>query len=385
MARSDTGTAPDPTGGWSTEIETLQGAVVVPPEISAMRQPAGVLYADGQYCGHGALWRGKRPITLAPAAPQQPLTRLQGRWLWGGMLWAHFGHFLAESTARLWALDHVGGKLDGILYIPKRPRLGDEVKGFHRGFLDLLGCDLPIHVMDTPGEVEELLVPGQGFGLGAISQGTEAFRAAFHERFGASVAADGPEKLYISRSALGLRKGGLLGETFVEEQLAAQGYEIFHPQKHDMKTQIARYKAARQVIAADGSALHLFAMVGGPEQQVAVVLRRSSNVADNLITHLTHFCGRAPLVLNTLHREWVPKTKQRSSRLSFGELHLPRLQRKLVRHGFIAHQGHWSPLAEDQRNAIFAEKGLVGRRAYIAAEGLGAKPGTPEIQAEAAQ
>lgn len=385
MTLSDAHMPPDPAAGWSCEIVTLEGAIVRPPEISSMRQPAGVLSGDGTYCAHSGTWRGKKPITLPPEPGAVPGERIAGRWLWGGLLWAHFGHFLAESTARLWALDRVEGKLDGILFIPKRPRLGDEVKGFHRAFLDLLGCDLPIRVAAGPARVEQLIVPGQGFGLGAISAGTEPFRNMFHRRFGADIQPQGPERLYISRSALGLRKGGILGETFMEERLAEQGYEIFHPQKHDMATQIARYKAARQVIAADGSALHLFAMVGRPEQEVAVVLRRTSNVADNLITHLAHFCGREPVVIGTLRREWVPEHKQRSSRLSFGELHLPRLQRRLVKFGFIEQREHWAPLSDAEREAIFKEKGLTGDKAYIEGRDLTGGKGRKTAQAQAAE
>lgn len=366
---SPTNIKPDPQGGWSTEVVTVGDAHVIPPDVSQMVQPAGVLTPDGAYVGHGALWRGQRAITTQPD-PKPIEEKLPGRWLWGGVLWAHFGHFLAESTPRLWALDHIKGQLDGILYMPKRPRLEGEVKGFHRAFMDLLGSDLPIQVAHKPTEVEELIVPGQGFGLGAISAGTEPFRDTFHHRFGADVAPEGPDRLYISRSALGLNKGGLLGEEQLEQRLAEQGYEIFHPQHHDMATQIARYKAAKQVVAADGSALHLFAMVGRPEQDVAVVLRRSSNVADNLIAHLTHFCGRAPVVINTLRREWVPQDKQRSSRMSFGELALPKLGRALSKHGFIVREERWEPLTDKQCQQVFREKGLTGKKAYIVGENL---------------
>lgn len=366
---------PDPAGGWSTEIVTLKDARVYPPTVSQMVQPAGVLDAQGAYVPHGALWRGHRAITTQPEVVDGEHTQLKGRWIWGGILWQHFGHFLAESSARLWAIDHVDGPVDGILFIPKRPRVEEQVRGFHHAFVQLLGCDLPIKVTSGPTQVEELIVPGQGFGLGAISAGTEPFRTCFHKRFGADVTPDGPEKLYISRSELGLRKGGLLGEETLEAKLAEQGYEVFHPQKHDMPTQIARYKAAKQVVAADGSALHLFAMVGRPDQQVAVVLRRSSNVANNLITHISHFCEREPVVVNTLRREWVPRHKQRSSRLSFGELSLPKLGRTLVRNGFVERDGRWQPLSTKDRNDIFKAKGLVGKKAFIEGKTLrGNKP-----------
>ena len=98
--------APMPEGGWSTKIVELQNARIYPPEISHLRQPAGVAHANGDYCPEGALWRGWHPITTEPETPT-PTAELKGRWLWGGMLWVHFGHFLAESTNRLWALDHI--------------------------------------------------------------------------------------------------------------------------------------------------------------------------------------------------------------------------------------------------------------------------------------
>ena len=362
MARADI--KPDPNGGWSTEIVTLRNAVVVPPTVSDNIQPAGIIRENGRYAPRGALWRGNKPITTEPDAPQGALPTLKGRWLWGGVLWVHFGHFLAESTARLWALDRAGD-LDGIVFMPKRPRLGDQVHDFQRAYLSLMGCELPIKVLPEPHRIETLVVPGQGFGLGAISAGTEPFRDAIHDRFGADIAPDGPKKLYVSRSALSGRRGGMLGEEKLEAYLSQAGYEIFHPQKHDMRTQIAHYKAAKHVIAGDGSALHMFAMVGHPDQQVAMVLRRSSNVVDNLITHLTHFTGRAPLVIKALHCEWLPQHKQRSSRLSYGELDLPGLQQALQQGGFVPEMAPWDPLTDTERARIFEDKGLSGDNAYI--------------------
>ncbi|WP_095587834.1 glycosyltransferase family 61 protein [Actibacterium ureilyticum] len=362
MARADI--KPEPDGGWSTEIVTLKNATVVPPLKSDMVQPAGILREDGKYALRGALWRGGKPITVQPDPPKGPLPELKGRWLWGGVLWAHFGHFLAESTSRLWALDRAA-PLDGILFMPKRPRLGDQVHEFQRTFIALMDSDLPIRVLAEPHRVEQIVLPGQGFGLGAISAGTEPFRAAFHDRFGADVAPDGPKRLYISRSALSGKRGGMMGEEKFETYLTDHGYQVFHPQKHDMRTQIARYKAAEQVIAGDGSALHMFAMVGRPEQQVAMVLRRSSNVVGNLITHITSFTGRAPLVIKALRCEWLPPDKKRASRMSFGELDLPLLQQALRQNGFIGDGPVWEPVTDTERAQVFEDKGLTGDKAYV--------------------
>ena len=359
---------PLPSGGWSENMQSVADACVVPPKISALVQPAGVLYSDGSYCPEAALWRKFRPITIAPERPGKVRRSLQGRWLWGGVLWAHFGHFLVESSSRLWALSRVEDDIRGILFIPKRPKVGDVVRGYQREYLSLFGSDLPIHVATRPTQVEELVVPGQGFGLGKITRGTGKFRQAVHSRFACDVVAEGAEKLYISRSKLGLGKGGLLGEERLETLLEAEGYEIFHPQEHSLTVQVARYKAARKVIAADGSALHLFAMVGRADQEVAMILRRSSGANNLLAQHVESFCERAPVVIGGLRAEWVPQAKQKSSRLSFGELDHQVIGDTLARLGFISQTTGWTTLTEAERNQILQDKGLGGQAGFVEAK-----------------
>lgn len=352
---------PWPEGGWSEEIVTLTGATVVPPVESAFVQKAGVLDASGGYCPHGALWRRYRPITTEPDRPAEIAETLSGRWLWGGVLWVHFGHFLVESTSRLWGLEYLDKPVDGIVFIPKRPKVGDTLHGFQKDFIHMMSPGLPIHVATAPTAVEDLVVPGQGFGLGQIAFGTQKFRDAAHRAFARDVKPEGPEKLYISRSALGLGKGGLLGEEHLEDLLRAEGYDIFHPEQHDMQTQIARYKAAKKVIAADGSALHLFAMVGTAEQPVAMILRRTSGANTHLTNNLASFCGRPPLVIKALRTEWLKAKSGKSDRHSFGELDHKAIGQALGAGGFVREGLDWPVLTETQRAQVLSEKGLDSR------------------------
>lgn len=362
---NDPQSQPHPAGGWSESITVLKNVTAIPPVESGFVQAAGLIDSTGAYRPEGALWRKFRPITTAPVLPEAEPETLSGRWIWGGVLWAHFGHFLAESTARLWALDKLQEPVAGILFIPKRPRVGENIRGFQRDFVDLIAPDMPIRVASEPVKVDELVIPGQGFGLGRITAGTRTFRDAIHNRFARDVKPDGPERLYISRSALGLGKGGLLGEERLEELLSREGYEVFHPEQHDLATQLARYKAAKQVVAADGSALHLFAMVGGPDQRVAMILRRKSTANNLLAANLRHFCDSEPLVINALRTEWVRADNPKSNRLSFGELDHAELGRQLTEAGFVADGGSWQALTEDERQADFESKGLSGSNRFV--------------------
>ena len=161
----------------------------------------------GQAVPHAATWRNGRLLTPPPARPQQA-ERLPGRWLWGGVLWRYFPHFVTESVTRLWALEHIDqAGFDGILFTPKNPGVTDPPPGFQREFLTLMGCDLPIREARVPCVPDELFVPGQGFGLGEISRGTDRFIETMALRFAQDVAPDGPSRLYISRSRLGAGRG----------------------------------------------------------------------------------------------------------------------------------------------------------------------------------
>lgn len=357
MSEPNVHNRPSSEGGWSEDILTLTEATVVPPLASDFVQPSGILDRHGNYCAHGALWRKHRPITVAPRMPEQAPDRLAGRWLWGGVLWSHFGHFLAESTARLWALDYLDAPVDGVLFVPKRPRVGDNLKSFHQPFFDLTGMKVPFRVAAEPLRVDELVVPGQGFGIGEISAGTPRYRASALGHLGRDIKPEGPERLYISRSALGYTRGSILGERYVEERLAEEGYAVFHPQKHPLDVQLARYRAARRVVATDGSALHLLAMTGTQGQRVAVIARRKSRAVDYLVRHVEHFTGMPPLHLLSLRRSWLPEGRGKAKRLSLAELNLPRIGAGLTEAGFIGNGSAWQNLPDTEVEGILQETG----------------------------
>lgn len=343
-------------GGWATEKQTIENAVIVPPTEQNFVQEAGVLHEGGDYCSSGALWRNGRALTVHPKMPEGDMALRKGTWLWGGLLWMHFGHFLVESTARLWALDHLDEPIEGILFAPKRPRNGSEVHAFQHEFVKLMGTDVPVVCLDAPTRVERLIVPGQGLGLGSMIEGTQNYRDAIARHFAKDIKAKGPEKIYISRSALPAGRGNLIGEAELEIELKAQGYAIFHPEQHDLSSQIATYKAAGHIIAAEGSALHLLAMVAQADQQVAIIVRRPSSATVQLERHLKAFAGITAVTLSQLTRSWKP-TGPAKSRLWMGELDMPALQKDLADAGFIkSSKTKWKSLNRDDVSARLGEK-----------------------------
>lgn len=339
---------PRPDGGWSHTLRTVENAVVK-AQAHPYQTPSGVQDAEGHDVPEGALWEGKQRRNLPFERPDPVAETIDGTWLWGGTLWLTFSHFIAESLVRLWGLEAAQQKIDGILYMPARPgrwQQRSQLESYQKDVFAALGVELPIRAITDSARVERLIVPGQGFGLGEITAGTPAFRAFMRNRFGRDIAPEGGDKLYISRSGMAKhRHGAPLCEERIEAALKAEGYEIFYPERHDIRTQIARYKAARQVVATEGSALHMLAHLSCEDQRVAVILRRRSGSSLNLLRHIEAFSGNAPLAVDALRAIWQPAGSDRA-RMSLAEIDLPALQDQLRAGGFIAPKGpRWKPLS----------------------------------------
>lgn len=312
-----------PRGPFSGTIQRLGQALVLPEREGDVKLASGVLTAQGNYVEMSRAWIRARKSTPEPQLlPGDSVTDLPGRHLFAGHFRGHFGHFLVESTARLWALDHLGVKPDSILYLPYRGAHAATQKAIEaqQHIFDLLEIDTPIRAHAGVLRVEELYVPELGFGWLDRYAASPAYRNFMCTRFAAAAAAEGGEKLYISRARLAAHRGGILAETVIEENLARAGFEIFHPERHPIEVQIARYKAAKTVVALDGSALHLAAYVLPQAARVAIILRRSSaNVADYMLQYKS-FKGIVPDVINVIRRDWISGDSTRADFRSVGEL-----------------------------------------------------------------
>jgi hypothetical protein len=378
---NDATQAPSPDGGWSASITSVPNALIATTSSQEMIQPMGVFDATGKYIHEAVLWRG-RVLMTEPELPETTET-LPGRWIWGGILLNHFGHFLTETTGRLWAIDAVKGPIDGIVFVSKRESdEGDtpvELQSFHKMFFDLLGMDLPIKIVTKSTKVELLEVPGQGFGIGPMAAGTKEFRAFMANRFAKDIAPVGSDKLYISRSGLSAIRGGILEETALEMLLAESGYEIYHPQKHPLPDQIARYKGAEQIVALDGSALHLLAMAGNSGQQVAMIKRRDSHASDSIVTNMAAFMQITPVVVDVILQDWIRSDRKRADRFSVGELNFTALGAKLAETGFIPAGAEWETLsqAEAQTAIQGIEKQLKGKLTFAPVPRKGGKQQRP--------
>ena len=266
------------------------------PMPSAQSTACGVLDANGAPVPAARTLLSASRFTPDPVLPDTPATHLPGRWLFAGVGRHHFGHFLLEATPRLWALDHLQERPDGIALIPMAGRDIAAVLRRRLGpLLDILGQGLPLHLVETPVQVDEAIIPSQGFGHLHWTHGTPEARAYIRRHLCAAVPAEGPDKLYVSRRRLRNTMQQLPFEQKIERWMSRAGFAIFHPQRHSIPEQIARYRAARVIVGPDGSAFHLAPFVMQPGTCVGLIQRRTrQNVFDAIARQITQM-GEADL------------------------------------------------------------------------------------------
>lgn len=343
-------------------MRLVKNAYVIPPAASGKVSrfaTSGVLDSDGNLVDQSiSWWTSTSRVNHAPEMPKEA-KRMPGRYIFGGILYGHFGHFIVESLSRIWALDAEGVEADGFLFTPKNLSFAEQSVLKQQNLGALLGARLPFFVAREPVQVDEIYVPAQGFGMGDLLEGTAAFRTFIEKHAGTSIEPMGEEKLYISRSALPRDRGSVLGEYKLEQYLQEEGYHIFHPQRARAEEQIARYKAARQIVAVDCSPVHMLAYVGNANQSAAIILRRSMEIGAYLARQLQIFKGMKAEEIRCLVDDWFPLPGNRPSRSSWGELDFGALHAKLLASGHIKGTTPWPSLTEDERAAELARLELM--------------------------
>lgn len=344
--------APDITGSIKDHITLVEGGIVVPPAKGLGNQSvqkSGVLLPNGDLVENSITWRGKNPVTTKPVMPAETEIRhLAGTYMFLGPLFGHFGHFLVESICRIWAFDQLKDKIDGVLYVPKFQNRPEYVASVYRPFLQALGVTAPMINVEDPTRVDRLYVPRQGFGMFQMIEASPEFRDFVRAHAGRSIEPKGAAKIYVSRSGLPAVRGSVICEKVIEEHLMAEGYEVFHPQKHSYADQIAAYKAATHVIGVDCSPLHLLALVGNKDQKVGVIARRDGDLDQIFVRQIKAFQGSEAFAFNHLTRNWIEDHANRPSRTSWGEVDFVALSKSLKAAGLIAGTTPWPALSDAQ-------------------------------------
>lgn len=268
-------------------VARLSDATVVPwgPGCSMRRHRAGIQVPSLPAYGYHlrdvedrGLERCDNPDP--PETPTDAAVELPGTHLYAGVALTAFGHFLAECSHRLWAYGAYGSEVDRVLVIPKPAAPGRSSEGllsFQREALQYAGIPWEsVRIVDRPMRAQTLLVPEPGSILGdGTFAPSSAYLGLLAEREADFYAGyqpqqdHYPERLYVGRAHL-LHQGGIAGESYLEQRLAAEGFTIFRPEAHSLVEQMNHYRHAREILFTEGSAIHGLELLGP--------LRRASSV-----------------------------------------------------------------------------------------------------------
>jgi hypothetical protein len=197
------------------------------------------------------------------------IDRLDGRWLFGGPLWGHFGHFFADCIHRLWALKATGASYDGIVFLAVQGLEGVRTPAdlaaatpppLLADLMDLL--DMPpvrVELIRAPTLIDRLDVPPPGTALrNPVAPFYRPYLAAYQQTLTDKLAVHirrAPERLYLGRSPL-LHKGGILGSSHIETVLQRAGFYAATPEAMRLPLQLGHLMGARTVVMDEGSAAH---------------------------------------------------------------------------------------------------------------------------------
>jgi capsular polysaccharide biosynthesis protein len=208
---------------------------------------------------------GKR-IEALPFEATVPL-REAGTFVYGGLLWEHFGHFLTEGISRIWrAIESPGVPIVWHRFMAK-----EEPLPWQQGVLDVLGLGRRRHIaVIRPMRFERLIVPQQGF----------VMPDDLHPHHAEAIAvmpwgnAEPRTRVWISRGVLsGAQLSTVHGEAAVEARLAAAGWKVFSPERARVDDQLATYAGAEVIAGFQGSAFHTLLLGRNVESRVLIVRR----------------------------------------------------------------------------------------------------------------
>lgn len=205
------------------------------------------------------------------------ITHLDGKVLYAGFFRTQWGHFLMNSTARLWPLftgaveeaDHILFFTDTMSEI--------ELKGNYKEFLELAGISSKVVITHKTVAVDELIVPEISFEhTRYFSRETLAVFEAVKKAASKGEATVKSKDILLTRSALPGASKDEINISWIDELFARNGFEIVSPEKISLSELIRILSAARKVASLSGSTAHNF-LFADPKSEFIIVERTAVN------------------------------------------------------------------------------------------------------------
>ncbi|PJF07890.1 hypothetical protein CUR21_16890 [Pseudorhodobacter sp. MZDSW-24AT] len=324
---------------WGAMIASEHAFLIPGDRIDRRTTRLGIYGAEGQLLPEceirTAAWTNQ---PLPRAVPQNESPLIFGPALFAGSVDKQFGFVLLNALGRLWALEEVPPET--LLVFAAKPQARAPGYAVLPAVLRGLGLSHPVLVTEGALRFERLYTAAERFGECHAGTALPGFYDWIDRRWPPAGPPDPDRKIYVTRSGLGPQAGRYACESHLEALLAAEGYEIYQPEAHDIAHQVRSFQAAGKLIFAEGSALHLFALIRQPGQ-VSAVIHRRDRLPEVMVAQMADRAGTPTQAINAVRALWWPP--RRGEHLGLSELDFDVLQEGLRALGLIKGTGWHAP------------------------------------------
>lgn len=196
-----------------------------------------------------------------------------GDTVWGGIYKDHFGHMASEGVHRLWALVLRPELAGATVAFQVGGGPGSALNPWFAEMLALFGI-APAQMLFVNRVIrfERLHVPLQGRTLGGLDV-IPGYPDIFPLVPPPALAVATRDYLYVSRLRH-IHTGTYLGESLIEALLRDVGFDIVVPEETPIGVMLAKLRAAKIVVFAEGSAIHHLDLAGRIAARAFVIGRR---------------------------------------------------------------------------------------------------------------
>jgi capsular polysaccharide biosynthesis protein len=198
-----------------------------------------------------------------PAAIEPPakLQCIEQPVLFLGEAHDHYGHLLADTLGRMWALDRAPAELKVLFAPDPKLRLNPPLV---RLMLARLGLDeARILRPQRPTLFQRVLCPVAALQQSRVYRAFERPHLRIARALPGAPAPDRP--VYLSRRGLGRSHRRPKCEEMLEARLQREGFAIVRPERLDLAAQAAIFNGDQPIVGAYGSALHTVLFRTRPE------------------------------------------------------------------------------------------------------------------------
>lgn len=254
--------------------------------------------------------RGERLADIATDEPTAQPQKLAGCYFYGGPLHPIFGHFIGECVHRLWLREQPEFQDLPVVFVRHEDASG--IPGFFEPVLKALGVDNYLIINDVT-ELESLVIAEQGKWLQTPPQAD--YTAPLVCDLSAEALAGLPKKICLLRGHM--QRGRLVGESWLEQQLEAEGYVSVRPEMLPFEQQLQYLMAAEKIIFSEGTTIHLVDLLPKLDADIVVLNRRPKSPLPQ--TSLENKCNSL-YIFRSAEMVYMPKIDGFNRALSFAPM-----------------------------------------------------------------